>query len=258
MLLGAGAVGAGLAGRHRARRRLRGRRTRRSPSPGAGGERLRRRGRARRALDRHRALGADRSKPAALPFEDGELPPVPAPVRLRLARRCGRSREGGLGSGVVVSADGYILTNNHVVDGADEGQGRPARPPHARREGRRHGRAERHRGAEDPGHGPAGAALRRLGRDAGRRRRARVRQPARRRPDRDHGHRQREGPRAPAWATAASRTSCRPTRRSTRATRAARSSTPPASSSGSTRRSSRPRAATSASASPSRPAWPRP
>lgn len=38
--------------------------------------------------------------------------PAPAPGR--------RPRQNALGSGVVVTSDGYILTNNHVIDGADE------------------------------------------------------------------------------------------------------------------------------------------
>jgi Do/DeqQ family serine protease len=48
------------------------------------------------------------------------------------AREMPQERQVGLGSGVIVSPEGYLLTNNHVIDGADDvevtlGDGRSAR-----------------------------------------------------------------------------------------------------------------------------------
>ena len=131
-------------------------------------------------------------------------------------------RQRGLGSGVIIHADGRIVTNAHVVDGADrvrvmltDGREFDARVV----------------GVDKPtdlavldveATGLPDAAVWRF-REASRRRRragASATRSASARPSRWGSSAPRAAP--PAPATAATRTSCRPMRLSTRATRAAR------------------------------------
>lgn len=68
-------------------------------------------------------LGDDRMPrlPEGSPFEDFFRDFFESPQQDRPDRQPSRPRQSqALGSGFVISADGYLVTNNHVIDGADE------------------------------------------------------------------------------------------------------------------------------------------
>ena len=64
----------------------------------------------------------------------------------------GRNFAMGQGSGFFISADGYAVTNNHVVDKADDGRGHDRRRQDLHRQGDRHRSA--HRSRADQGRRP--------------------------------------------------------------------------------------------------------
>lgn len=101
-----------------------------------------------------------------------------------------QGREHSLGSGVIVNSDGYILTNNHVIDGAKDvkvllGDKREF-------QARVVGFQNRHCGVEDRRQEPSGSPVWRFLEDAGRQFRAGHRQFVRAEPDGDAGHRERD------------------------------------------------------------------
>jgi Do/DeqQ family serine protease len=78
------------------------------------------------------AEAAKRASPAVVSITASRTARRIDPMFGILGRSRERERQIGLGSGVIVSAEGYLLTNNHVIEGADDievelGDGRNAR-----------------------------------------------------------------------------------------------------------------------------------
>jgi serine protease Do len=152
--------------------------------------------------------------------------------------------QSGLGSGVIISPDGYIETNNHVVEGADTvtvalTDGREFEAKVVGRDPQTDIAVIKVDAKELPSVTFADTSKVEVG-------------------DRVLAIGNPFGigaPSASSPTSRATRTSSRPMRRSIRATPAARSSTPTAASSASTPRSSRAPAASRASASPCPPTW---
>ena len=139
------------------------------------------------------ATAARRASPAVVSITASRTSAQGRATRIRLfasssaTRRVQpEERQVGLGSGVIVSPAGYLLTNNHVIEGADDVEVAAQRRPQRQGAHRRLRPRFRHRGAEDRSRQAAGDRLRRRRPPAGRRHRAGDRQPVRRRPDRDH------------------------------------------------------------------------
>ena len=101
----------------------------------------------------------------------------------------------GMGSGVIIDKSGIVLTNNHVVEGADEVIVQLGRRPRIQRRGHQDRRSNRPgRAAHQGGRQPAGRHAWRFGQLGNRRLGDCDRQSVRARTDGERRHHQRQGP----------------------------------------------------------------